>query len=151
MNACALENSVYLMFLHMRLDCRRIGCVVATMMTHMHSNISYLHHGRYATRLGLCWRGYVHRLIQNQSDRKPVELPSSLSLIDHTDLTSGGYVPREKQDKIGMEYIYLLKSQLDSYSTYFEEKVAQAADTTASMLKDTLKRICSDSRPSMIP
>ena len=77
--------------------------------------------------------GYVHRLIQNQSDGKLVELPSA---TDYADPASGDYVPREKLDKIGMEYTYLLTSQLDSQRAYFEEKVAQAADKAASALKD---------------
>lgn len=83
--------------------------------------------------------GYVHRLIQNHSDGKLVELPSSLSATDHSDPASGDFVPREKLDKIGMEYTYLLTSQLDSQRTYFEEKVAQAADKAASAVKDAEK------------
>lgn len=83
--------------------------------------------------------GYVHRLIQNKSDGKLVELPSAFSSIHSEDPASGDYVPREKLDKIGMEYTYLLTSQLDSQRTYFEEKVAQAADKAASALKDAEK------------
>jgi len=83
--------------------------------------------------------GYVHRLIQNKSDGKLVELPSALSSTHNTNPASGDYVPREKLDNIGMEYTYLLTSQLDSQRTYFEEKVAQAADKAASALKDAEK------------
>ncbi|RPA93613.1 zf-UBP-domain-containing protein [Choiromyces venosus 120613-1] len=73
--------------------------------------------------------GYVHRLIQNKSDGKLVELPSALSDSRNPDRhTDGDYVPREKLDNIGMEYTYLLTSQLDSQRLYFEEKVTQAAD-----------------------
>lgn len=73
--------------------------------------------------------GYVHRLIQNKADGKLVELPSALSHPHDPDHpNSGDYVPREKLDNIGMEYTYLLTSQLDSQRLYFEEKVAQAAD-----------------------
>lgn len=74
--------------------------------------------------------GYVHRLIQNKADGKLVELPSALSHSQDPD-SSGDYVPREKLDNIGMEYTYLLTSQLDSQRLYFEEKVAQAADKAA--------------------
>jgi BRCA1-associated protein len=72
---------------------------------------------------------WVHRLILNKSDGKLVELPSSLSR-GNAEYTAVGdeYVPREKLDNIGMEYTYLLTSQLDSQRLYFEEKVAQAAD-----------------------
>ncbi|KAF8446658.1 BRCA1-associated protein 2-domain-containing protein [Terfezia claveryi] len=83
--------------------------------------------------------GYVHRLIQNKSDGKLVELPASLSSTHSTNPADGDYVPREKLDNIGMEYTYLLTSQLDSQRTYFEEKVAQAADKAASALKDAEK------------
>ena len=128
-----LKDFLYLMSLYMR-----DTMVVASMMMHMYPTLCrdswYLRHGWYATHLGLCW---IHCLIQNQSDGKPVELPSSRSPTNHSDPASGGYVPREKQDKIRMEYIYLLMIQPDSQSTYSEEKVAQVADTTASMLKDT--------------
>jgi len=73
--------------------------------------------------------GYVHRLIQNKSDGKLVELPSTLSdSRNHERHIDGDYVPREKLDNIGMEYTYLLTSQLDSQRLYFEEKVTQAAD-----------------------
>ncbi|CUS09154.1 unnamed protein product [Tuber aestivum] len=73
--------------------------------------------------------GYVHRLIQNKSDGKLVELPSTLSDSRNPDRhIDGDYVPREKLDNIGMEYTYLLTSQLDSQRLYFEEKVTQAAD-----------------------
>lgn len=73
--------------------------------------------------------GYVHRLIQNKSDGKLVELPSTLSdSRNYERHIDGDYVPREKLDNIGMEYTYLLTSQLDSQRLYFEEKVTQAAD-----------------------
>lgn len=77
--------------------------------------------------------GYVHRLIQSKPDGKLVELPSALAHLNLTgevDDESGGadYVPREKLDNIGMEYTYLLTSQLESQRLYFEEKITQAAD-----------------------
>ncbi|KAF8477071.1 BRCA1-associated protein 2-domain-containing protein [Kalaharituber pfeilii] len=83
--------------------------------------------------------GYVHRLIQNKSDGKLVELPSALSSTYETNANSGEYVPREKLDNIGMEYTYLLTSQLESQRAYFEEKVAQAADKAASASRDAEK------------
>jgi len=88
--------------------------------------------------------GYVHRLIQNKSDGKLVELPSSLANSrggansDYTGL-GGDYVPREKLDNIGMEYTYLLTSQLDSQRLYYEEKFAQAADKAFKAAHDAEK------------
>lgn len=71
---------------------------------------------------------YVHRIVQNKTDGKLVELPSAnhtaLPLDDITD----DYLPREKLDSIGLEYTHLLTSQLDSQRLYFEEKVERAAD-----------------------
>ncbi|KAI5809055.1 hypothetical protein DFH27DRAFT_598607 [Peziza echinospora] len=80
--------------------------------------------------------GYVHRLIQNKSDGKLVELPSALSSSTTGNHADGDYVPREKLENIAMEYTYLLTSQLESQRTYFEEKVAQAADKAASATRD---------------
>ncbi|MCJ1476599.1 hypothetical protein MMC13_005265 [Lambiella insularis] len=72
--------------------------------------------------------GYVHRIVQNKSDGKLVELPAangtSLPLDDITD----DYLPREKLDSIGLEYTHLLTSQLESQRLYFEKKVERAAD-----------------------
>jgi len=40
-------------------------------------------------------------------------------------------VPREKLDNMGMEYAYLLTSQLESQRAYFEEQVERAVDKAA--------------------
>lgn len=72
---------------------------------------------------------YVHRLIQNKSDGKLVELPSHSSIGN--DFDDSDTVPRQKLEKIGMEYTYLLTSQLDSQRLYFEEQVLAAADKAA--------------------
>lgn len=70
--------------------------------------------------------GYVHRLIQNKSDGKLVELPSAR----HND--AKGYEEKEmaaeKVEHMSMEYTSLLTSQLDSQRTYFEEQVERAVD-----------------------
>ncbi|KAK9368585.1 hypothetical protein V1509DRAFT_623335 [Lipomyces kononenkoae] len=86
--------------------------------------------------------GYVHRLIQNQSDGKLVEFPSlAASSTDHggahsrDDQSSADYVPREKLDSIGMEYTYLLTSQLESQRAYFEDKIAVAADKASAAIE----------------
>ncbi|KAK9473969.1 BRCA1-associated protein 2-domain-containing protein [Dipodascopsis tothii] len=77
--------------------------------------------------------GYVHRLIQNQSDGKLVELPpadklAALAGSSSDDRAGPDYVPREKLDSIGMEYTFLLTSQLESQRVYFEDLLAAAAD-----------------------
>jgi len=75
--------------------------------------------------------GYVHRLIQNKSDGKLVELPSAFARSDGPH-SEGDLVPREKLENIGMEYTYLLTSQLESQRQYFEEQVAKSADKASS-------------------
>lgn len=74
--------------------------------------------------------GYVHRLIQNKADGKLVELPSASSSIgtnsrdddtlgpSHADALSA-----EKIEAIGIEYSYLLTSQLDSQRSFYEEQI----------------------------
>ncbi|EGX49555.1 hypothetical protein AOL_s00078g44 [Orbilia oligospora ATCC 24927] len=64
---------------------------------------------------------YVHRLVQNKSDGKLVELPSGRNESNTDELY-------DKLDNIGMEYTHLLTRQLDSQRTYFEEQVVAAAD-----------------------
>lgn len=84
--------------------------------------------------------GYVHRLIQNKADGKLVDLPAA----QHAGSGGGGAhpnssmtgmgadtVPREKLDNMGMEYAFLLTSQLDSQRLYFEEQVERAVDKAA--------------------
>lgn len=57
---------------------------------------------------------YVHRLVQNKSDGKLVELGTPLNEV----------ADDEKLDSITLEYTYLLTSQLESQRLYFEEKIA---------------------------
>ena len=74
--------------------------------------------------------GYVHRIVQNKTDGKLVELPSATTTSPpvYDDTIADDYVPREKLDAIGHEYTALLTSQLDSQRLYFEEKLERAAD-----------------------
>ncbi|KXN86555.1 hypothetical protein AN958_09859 [Leucoagaricus sp. SymC.cos] len=72
--------------------------------------------------------GYVHRLIQNKADGKLVELPSAAASID-TAPRDGGLGPTqadalsaEKIEAIGIEYSYLLTSQLDSQRAHYENQ-----------------------------
>ncbi|KAF9741266.1 hypothetical protein PMIN03_012270 [Paraphaeosphaeria minitans] len=79
--------------------------------------------------------GYVHRLIQNKADGKLVDLPASAHAGGLKNAGMTGYasdtVPREKLDNMGMEYAYLLTSQLESQRAYFEEQVERAVDKAA--------------------
>ena len=75
--------------------------------------------------------GYVHRLIQNKADGKLVELPSAASSIATAGSARSGGGPSaadalsaEKIEAIGIEYSYLLTSQLDSQRTFYEEQTA---------------------------
>ncbi|KAK2748822.1 hypothetical protein FQN55_003964 [Onygenales sp. PD_40] len=73
--------------------------------------------------------GYVHRIIQNKSDGKLVELPAAgpgESALDPPDWADA--VPREKLENMSVEYTHLLTSQLESQRAYFEEVVERAAD-----------------------
>jgi len=73
--------------------------------------------------------GYVHRIDQNKTDGKLVELtPASTPRSQSHDDDFDDYVPREKLDNIGLEYTHLLTSQLDSQRMYFEEILERAAD-----------------------
>ena len=83
--------------------------------------------------------GYVHRLIQNKADGKLVELPSASMAAGAAVRAngSGGGGPSaadslsaEKIEAIGIEYSYLLSSQLDSQRAHFE---SQAGDLRAQL------------------
>ena len=84
--------------------------------------------------------GYVHRIVQNKTDGKFVELtPTSTQTPQSHDDDFDDYVPREKIDNIGLEYTHLLTSQLDSQRMYFEEILERAADK-ASQAAQTAER-----------
>lgn len=74
--------------------------------------------------------GYVHRLIQNKTDGKLVDMPASTHAGGMTGYANDT-VPREKLDNMGMEYAYLLTSQLESQRAYFEEQLERAVDKAA--------------------
>jgi BRCA1-associated protein len=78
--------------------------------------------------------GYVHRLIQTKSDGKLVEFPpvaSTGTYFHPADRAVEDEISRDKLDAMGMEYTYLLTSQLDSQRLYYEDQVAAAADKAA--------------------
>ncbi|KAI9049117.1 hypothetical protein LZ554_006965 [Drepanopeziza brunnea f. sp. 'monogermtubi'] len=68
---------------------------------------------------------WVHRLIRDKGD-KVIELPSRSRGGRGGDGGEGDMVPREKLERIGMEYTHLLTSQLESQRVYFEELVSKA-------------------------
>lgn len=75
----------------------------------------------------------MHRLIQNKSDGKLVELPSVASSatagMAHREGNLGpsqaDALTAEKIEAIGIEYSYLLTSQLDSQRSYYEGQLAE--------------------------
>ncbi|KAE8451545.1 hypothetical protein EG329_003618 [Mollisiaceae sp. DMI_Dod_QoI] len=70
---------------------------------------------------------WVHRLIRDKGDSKVIELPSSSRTgIGRGERDAEDMVPREKLERIGMEYTHLLTSQLESQRVYFEELVGKA-------------------------
>ncbi|OAX38966.1 zf-UBP-domain-containing protein [Rhizopogon vinicolor AM-OR11-026] len=76
--------------------------------------------------------GYVHRLIQNKADGKLVELPSAASSMGVNSRDDGTLGPSdadslsaEKIEAIGIEYSYLLTSQLDSQRLFYEEQTTE--------------------------
>ncbi|KAI0350672.1 hypothetical protein OH77DRAFT_1051953 [Trametes cingulata] len=83
--------------------------------------------------------GYVHRLIQNKADGKLVELPSAAAAVGARSESGGGgptaadALTAEKIEAIGIEYSYLLTSQLDSQRTFYEEQTAELRNQVESM------------------
>ncbi|KAJ3756835.1 hypothetical protein EV360DRAFT_47291 [Lentinula raphanica] len=77
--------------------------------------------------------GYVHRLIRNKADGKVVELPSAATAMSSSPPSrESGLGPSaadalsaEKIEAIGIEYSYLLTSQLDSQRAYYEDQTAE--------------------------
>jgi BRCA1-associated protein len=70
---------------------------------------------------------WVHRLIRDKGDSKVIELPSSSRGAPGSGMgRDDDMVPREKLERIGIEYTHLLTSQLESQRVYFEELVGKA-------------------------
>lgn len=88
--------------------------------------------------------GYVHRLIQNRADGKLVELPSaSMRSIDDSGVggpSASDSLTAEKIEAIGIEYSYLLTSQLDSQRSFYEEQTVGLQAEVAS-LKDAVAQL----------
>ncbi|KAK3836294.1 MAG: BRCA1-associated protein 2-domain-containing protein [Linnemannia gamsii] len=82
--------------------------------------------------------GYVHRLIQNKADGKLVELPSAMD--GHLPSQHSVQVGQEKLDAIGLEYTYLLTSQLESQRLYFDAQMAAMTAQLAQLNKEAKDR-----------
>jgi len=95
--------------------------------------------------------GYVHRLIQNKADGKLVELPSaSMRAIDDSGVggpSASDSLTAEKIEAIGIEYSYLLTSQLDSQRLFYEEQTA-ALQAEAVGLKDVVAQLRQEAESS---
>lgn len=92
--------------------------------------------------------GYVHRLIQNKADGKLVELPSAASSMgtntrDDLGPTHADTLSAEKIEAIGIEYSYLLTSQLDSQRAFYEEQTTQSNSEIAE-LRNVVDRLSRD-------
>ncbi|CAF3474018.1 unnamed protein product [Rotaria socialis] len=83
---------------------------------------------------------YVHRLIQNKSDGKLVELRgegvNTYDIDDYTESTSKTDTTQEKIDSIELEYTYLLTSQLESQRRFFEDKLQFVEDATHGKIEE---------------
>ena len=95
--------------------------------------------------------GYVHRLIQNKADGKLVELPSaSMRAIDDSGVggpSTSDSLTAEKIEAIGIEYSYLLTSQLDSQRVFYEEQTA-ALQVEVADLKDVVTQLRQEAESS---
>jgi len=91
--------------------------------------------------------GYVHRLIQNRADGKLVELPSaSMRASDDTGVggpSTSDSLTAEKIEAIGIEYSYLLTSQLDSQRAFYDEQTT-ALQLEVTGLKDLVTQLRQD-------
>uniref|UniRef100_T1J2K9 BRCA1-associated protein n=1 Tax=Strigamia maritima TaxID=126957 RepID=T1J2K9_STRMM len=100
------------------LICGHVGCG-RYVEGHAYNHFQETQH-TYAMQLGnnRVWDyagdNYVHRLVQNKTDGKLVEL-NERSMV----------VQDEKVDSIQLEYTYLLTSQLESQRAYFEERISR--------------------------
>jgi BRCA1-associated protein len=73
--------------------------------------------------------GYVHRLIQNKPDSKPIDMPSKRRHENEAFRAEPpDSVPIEKIDNLTTEYTALLTSQLENQRRYYEGVVKRTVD-----------------------
>ncbi|KAL8591582.1 hypothetical protein ACOMHN_055549 [Nucella lapillus] len=110
---CGAQESLWICLI-----CGCIGCGRYVAL-HAYKHFQETNH-TYAMQLGSnrVWDyvgdNWVHRLAQNKSDGKLVELDEG-----------GNAIQEEKLDSITLEYTYLLTTQLESQRRYFEEKIVE--------------------------
>ncbi|PIK35652.1 putative BRCA1-associated protein-like [Apostichopus japonicus] len=115
------------------LVCGHIGCG-RYVETHAFRHFEETQH-TYAMQLGnhRVWDyagdNYVHRLVQNKADGKPVEMNNGSTVAQD-----------EKMDSITLEFNYLLSSQLDSQRKYFEQKIARVEEDALVRVSEEGKR-----------
>lgn len=89
--------------------------------------------------------GYVHRLIQNKSDGKLVELDAPTRgeveggerrYVGQEGGGGGGGVGADKMEAMGLEYSYLLMSQLESQRLWYESQLNQIGVESASQVSN---------------
>ncbi|KAG6813815.1 hypothetical protein H0H92_006759 [Tricholoma furcatifolium] len=129
-SSCASTTNLWICLICGNIGCGRYG------RAHAHAHYQTTTH-LYALELETqrVWDyagdGYVHRLIQNKADGKLVELPSAASStgVPPRDGTLGptqaDALSAEKIEAIGIEYSYLLTSQLESQRSYYEEEAKE--------------------------
>ncbi|KAI8911973.1 BRCA1-associated protein 2-domain-containing protein [Powellomyces hirtus] len=93
--------------------------------------------------------GYVHRLIQNRTDGKLVELPApnnnhtggmtttSAHYYDNRNYHNDNMVSTKKMESLGLEYTYLLTSQLESQRLWYESRLASLESHLSSRIDST--------------
>ncbi|KAL4223545.1 hypothetical protein ACF0H5_017016 [Mactra antiquata] len=110
---CGSQESLWICLI-----CGHIGCGRYVGL-HAFRHFQETHH-TYAMELGnnKVWDyvgdNYVHRLVQNKSDGKLVQVDEG-----------GNPVQDEKMDSLNLEYTYLLTNQLESQRLYFEERMEE--------------------------
>ncbi|CAG5135763.1 unnamed protein product [Candidula unifasciata] len=115
------------------LICGNVGCGRYVGL-HAYKHFQDTNH-TYAMQLGTnrVWDyagdNYVHRLAQNKSDGKLVEVDEG-----------GNEVQEEKLDSITLEYTYLLTTQLESQRLYFMEQISLAVKDVEAKLEESTAR-----------
>jgi BRCA1-associated protein len=123
---CASTTNLWICLICGNIGCGRYG------RAHAHAHYSTTAH-LYALELETqrTWDyaqdQYVHRLIQNKADGKLVELPSAsmasgVAPNARVGPSEADALAAEKIEAIGIEYSYLLSSQLDTQRTFYEDQ-----------------------------
>ncbi|CAF0909803.1 unnamed protein product [Brachionus calyciflorus] len=124
-NECGSHDKLWICLI-----CGHIGCG-RYVRGHAYQHFQLTNHN-YSMLLGCnkVWDyaadNYVHRLIQNKTDGKLVQLDENGRAVQQD----------EKMDSITLEYTYLLTSQLESQRAYYEEKISRIEEKCELQLTD---------------